>query len=138
MAFTLNTYPVTWRAQYSGGKWKEEFLEKPHKKAAKEAAMSQKDRSKMEAIRNFYDDMPIVNYTTQYGLGCFEGLKAMPQKNGGLAIFRPERNAARFYRSMEGLYMPPLPEEMFLKACIEVIKKNASLGFTVTYKKEWE
>ncbi|GHV39832.1 hypothetical protein AGMMS49546_12590 [Spirochaetia bacterium] len=38
----------------------------------------------MRNSRNLYADMPLVNYTTQYGLGCFEGIKALPQKDGGL------------------------------------------------------
>ena len=138
MAFALNSYPVAYRAQYSGGKWIEEYLEKPHRKAAEEAAMSSEERSKLEASRNFYGDMPLVNYTSQYGLGCFEGLKALPQKNGGLAIFRPGRNAARFYKSMVGLFMPPLPEDAFVKACAETVTRNAELGFTLQYREEWE
>ena len=138
MAFTLNSYPVAYRAKYSDGKWAEEFLEKPHKNPEEETAMSAGERSKLETMRNCYDDLPQVNYTTQYGFGCFEGLKALPQKDGGLAIFRPDRNAARFYKSMEGLYMPPLPENVFLKACIETVRRNAELGFRVRYKEEWE
>ncbi len=138
MAFTLNSYPVVFRAKYSQSKWAEEYLEKAHKTPGEEAAMEEESRGKLEDSRNLYDDMPLVNYTTQYGLGCFEGIKALPQKDGGLAIFRPERNAARFYRSMEGLYMPPFPEDQFVKACVETIKRNAELGFRVFYKDEWE
>ena len=138
MAFALNSYPITYRAQFSGGNWTGEYLEKPHKKPEEEAAMSPEERGKLENQRNCYADMPLVNYTSQYGLACFEGLKAMPQKNGGLAIFRPDRNAARFYKSMEGLYMPPFPEDKFLKACIETVKRNAGLGFRPRYKTEWE
>ena len=138
MAFTLNSYPVAYRAKYSGGTWAEEYLELPHKTPAEEAAMSSDEREKLEAARNFYGDMPLVNYTTQYGLGCFEGLKALPLKDGGMAIFRPDQNALRFNKSMEGLYMPPLPTEMFLKACIETIKRNAKLGFRISYTEEWE
>jgi branched-chain amino acid aminotransferase len=82
--------------------------------------------------------MPLVNYTTQYGLGCFEGLKALPQKDGGLAIFRPGENAARFFRSMKGLYMPPFPAEEFVKACVETVEKNAKLSFRPQYKSDWE
>ena len=138
MSFTLNSYPVAYRAKFSGGKWTEEYLEKPHKKPEEESALALDEREKLEAARNFYEDMPLVNYTTQYGFGCFEGLKALPQKDGGLAIFRPERNAARFYNSMKGLLMPPFPEDMFLKASIEIVKRNAGLGFRVQYKDEWE
>ena len=138
MAFALNTYPVTFRAKYTNGAWPGEYLEKPHKTPAEEAAMSADDRAKLEATRNFYSDMPLVNYTTQYGLSCFEGLKALPQKDGALAIFRPKANAHRFYRSMEGLFMPPFPEESFVQACVETVKRNANLGFRPVYKTAWE
>jgi branched-chain amino acid aminotransferase len=82
--------------------------------------------------------MPLVNYTTQYGLGCFEGLKALPQKDGGLAIFRPDQNAIRFAKSMKGLYMPPFPENEFVKVCVKIVGQNAKLGFRPQYKEEWE
>jgi branched-chain amino acid aminotransferase len=138
MAFALNSYPIAYRAKFSGEKWSEEYLEKPHKTAEAEAAMNEEDRNTIENSRNYYDDMPLVNYTSQYGLACFEGIKALPQKNGGLAIFRPDRNAARFYRSMKGLFMPPFPEDLFVKACVETVKRNAELGFRPLYKPEWE
>ena len=138
MAFSLNSYPVVYRAKFAKKKWKGEYLEQPHKTPKAEAAMKGPERDALIASRNFFPDMPIVNYTTQYGLGCFEGLKALPQKDGGLAIFRPDRNAARFYKSMEGLYMPPFPEADFIKACVETVKRNAKLGFCPQYKAEWE
>jgi branched-chain amino acid aminotransferase len=62
----------------------------------------------------------------------------MPQKDGGLSLFRPDRNAARFKKSMEGLYMPGFPEDKFLAACIETVRRNAKMGFMPAYKKEWE
>ncbi|MDR0322613.1 MAG: branched-chain-amino-acid transaminase [Treponema sp.] len=138
MAFALNTYPITYRAKFSAGKWDGEFLEKPHKTPEEEAAMSDDDRAKLEISRNCYEDMPLVNYTSQYGLACFEGLKALPQKKGGLAIFRPDKNAERFARSMEGLRMPPFPKELFLTACLETVKRNAAFGFYPPYKSDWE
>ena len=138
MAFSLSSYPVVYRAQYTKNKWKGAYLEKPHETPEAEAAMPKSRREALAASRNFYADMPLVNYTTQYGVGCFEGIKALPQKDGGLAIFRPDQNAARFFRSMKGLYMPPFPEEEFVKACVQTVKKNAKLGFRPVYKKEWE
>ena len=138
MGFSLNTYPITYRSKFLQGTWNGEYLKKPHKTPAEEAAMSVEDREKLQNSRNFYDDMPLVSYTSQYGLSCFEGLKALPQKNGGLAIFRPDQNAARFARSMEGLGMPAFPEKDFLQACIETVKQNAALGFFPEYKSEWE
>jgi branched-chain amino acid aminotransferase len=138
MAFALNTYPITYRAKFSDGKWSEEYIEKPHKTPEEEAAMSEEDRGKMEDSRNCYNDMPLVNYTSQYGLACFEGLKALPQKSGGLAIFRPDRNADRFYRSMEGMCMPPFPRENFIASCVQTVKRNAGLGFYPRYDSGWE
>ena len=138
MAFSLNSYPVVFRAQYANKKWKSEYLEKPHKTPQAEAALPAAKREELAASRNFYSDMPLVNYTTQYGLSGFEGLKALPQKDGGLALFRPDRNAARFAKSMVGLYMPPFPEDQFVKACIKTISQNAKLGFRLEYKNEWE
>ncbi|MCL2831838.1 MAG: branched-chain-amino-acid transaminase [Treponema sp.] len=138
MAFALSSYPVAYRAKFEKTGWNEEYIVKTHRKPQEEAKMSEADRNALVDSRNFYPDMPLVNYTTQYGLGCFEGLKAFPQKDGGYAIFRPDRNAARFYRSMEGLYMPPFPEDKFVKACIEIIKRNEGLGFCPKYQNEWE
>ncbi|MDR0442844.1 MAG: branched-chain-amino-acid transaminase [Treponema sp.] len=138
MAFALNTYPITYRAKVTGGKWSGEYLEKPHKTPEEERAMSDDDRARLENSRNCYDDMPLVNYTSQYGLSCFEGLKALPQKDGGLALFRPDQNAARFSRSMEGLCMPPFPADDFIAACVETVRRNAGLGFRCHYKTEWE
>jgi branched-chain amino acid aminotransferase len=71
-------------------------------------------------------------------MGVFEGLKALPQKDGSLSIFRPDKNAARFYNSMKGLYMPPFPCDKFVQACCETVARNAKLGFSLKYKNEWE
>lgn len=138
MAFSLNTYPIAYRAKYTPSSWVEEWMEKPHRTPAEEAKMSETERDELAASRNHYDDMPLVNFTTQYGLGCFEGLKALPQKDGGLAIFRPDRNAARFAKSMEGLLMPGFPEKLFVAACVETVRRNASLGFRPAYNAAWE
>jgi branched-chain amino acid aminotransferase len=138
MAFSLSSYPVVYRGKYGKKGWKGEYIEKPHKSPAQEGALKVKERTALADSRNFYDDMPLVNYSTQYGLSCFEGLKALPQKDGGLAIFRPDRNAARFAKSMAGLYMPSFPEDAFVKACVETVKRNAKLGFYPVYKAAWE
>jgi len=51
-----------------------------------------------------------------YAQEIFEGLKAYQQPDGGLALFRPEANAARFNASAERLAMPALPEETFVES----------------------
>jgi len=138
MAFTLSSYPVAYRAKFSGGKWSGEYLEKPHAAPEAEAAMGAEERERVESSRNFYADVPLVNYTSQYGLGCFEGLKAFPRRDGGMSIFRIDRSAARFARSMAGLRMPPFPEELFARACAETVRRNAELGFRPHYSADWE
>ena len=138
MAFTLSSYPVTYRARFSDGNWSDEYLEKPHATPEAEAAMGTEERETLESSRNFYDDVPLVNYTSQYGLGCFEGLKAFPRKDGGIAVFRADQSAARFARSMAGLRMPPFPAETFVKACLETVRRNAKLGFRPHYDAKWE
>ncbi|MCL2558341.1 MAG: aminotransferase class IV [Treponema sp.] len=138
MAFTLNSFPVVYRAKHSEEGWRDEYLERPHGTPEEEAAMDAARREALEEARNCYADMPLLNYTTQYGLGCFEGLKAFPRKDGSLAIFRPEMNAARFARSMAGLRMPPFPEADFTLACVEMVRRNAKLGFLPRYNPAWE
>ncbi len=51
-----------------------------------------------------------------YSQTIFEGLKAFNLDDGGLAVFRPESNAARFQRSAARMAMPALPEDAFLSA----------------------
>jgi branched-chain amino acid aminotransferase len=128
-----------YRAKYTqSGGWKEEFLEKPHKTSEEEAKLPAAEAAALSDSRNFFADMPLVNYTTQYGLGCFEGVKALPQKDGSLAIFRPGENGRRFQNSMEGLFMPPFPADAFVRALVEMVKRNAALGFRARYQSEWE
>jgi branched-chain amino acid aminotransferase len=55
-----------------------------------------------------------------YGQEIFEGLKAYRHADGGVFLFRPERNAERFARSAERLALPPLPVEDFL-ASVEAL-----------------
>src|SRR5262252_4977442 len=51
-----------------------------------------------------------------YGQGIFEGLKAYRQPDGGVAVFRPDANAARFRRSARRMSLPELPDESFVEA----------------------
>ncbi|WP_198936515.1 aminotransferase class IV, partial [Helicobacter pylori] len=59
-----------------------------------------------------------------YGQACFEGLKAYRSQKGKALLFRPLENAKRLQTSCERLLMPKVSEELFLKACAEVIKAN--------------
>jgi len=51
-----------------------------------------------------------------YAQEIFEGLKAYRQADGGIALFRPEANAARFNASAQRLAMPEIPQELFVES----------------------
>jgi branched-chain amino acid aminotransferase len=55
-----------------------------------------------------------------YAQAVFEGLKAFRQRDGGIAVFRPDAHAARFRRSARRLALPELPEITFIEA-IELV-----------------
>ena len=59
-----------------------------------------------------------------YAQEVFEGLKAYKQKDGSLALFRPEQNARRFNASARRMAMPELPEELFLGAIRHLVEKD--------------
>jgi len=59
-----------------------------------------------------------------YGVTCFEGLKAFRQPDGGVALFRPDQNAARLVRSAEALGLPAPSPELFLRAVVEVTRSS--------------
>ncbi|MFA6806877.1 MAG: branched-chain amino acid aminotransferase, partial [Bacteroidales bacterium] len=59
-----------------------------------------------------------------YGQEGFEGMKAFRGVDEKIRLFRPYENAKRLRRTAEGIMMAPVPEELFVKACMEVIKRN--------------
>ncbi|SFS12036.1 branched-chain amino acid aminotransferase [Sphingomonas jatrophae] len=59
-----------------------------------------------------------------YAQEIFEGLKAYRFDDGALALFRPERNAARFRDSARRLAMPELPDELFLGSLEALVKAD--------------
>ena len=136
--FSLSVYPFVYKAKCSSERWTEVFEEKNHQSPQEEAKLSAQEREALLAERNSFPDLPLINYTSQYGMGCFEGLKAYPQKDGSLKLFRPQANAARFKNSMLGLKMPGFPEDMFVRAVLDTVAKNAAIGFRPYYQAEWE
>jgi len=60
-----------------------------------------------------------------YGQTVFEGLKAYRQPDGGIALFRPERNAARMTASCRRLALPQVPEDAFVEACELLVRTDA-------------
>ena len=61
-----------------------------------------------------------------YAQEIFEGLKAYRQPDGGIALFRPDANAARFARSAKRLALPELPVPLFLESIDALVKQDAN------------
>jgi branched-chain amino acid aminotransferase len=59
-----------------------------------------------------------------YGQGVFEGLKARRTADGRILLFRLDANARRFGRSATRVGMSPFPEEEFVRAVAELVRKN--------------
>ena len=59
-----------------------------------------------------------------YAISCFEGLKAFRHKDGRIAMFRPDQNAARLQRTADYLGMPCPDEAMFIRMCEACIRGN--------------
>ncbi|MSO25211.1 MAG: branched-chain amino acid aminotransferase [Candidatus Planktophila sp.] len=60
-----------------------------------------------------------------YGQEIFEGLKAYRQRDGGVALFRPEANATRFAKSAARLALPEMPIKLFLESVTALVKQDA-------------
>lgn len=60
--------------------------------------------------------------TLHYGQSIFEGLKAFKCVDGGVNLFRPDRNASRLNHSGSKVCIPPFDESHFLDALVQLIK----------------
>src|SRR3954466_14883204 len=59
-----------------------------------------------------------------YAQEIFEGLKAYRTGDGGVTLFRPDANAARFRNSAARLAMAPVPERLFLDSLEALIRAD--------------
>lgn len=59
-----------------------------------------------------------------YGQAVFEGMKAIRSIKNNLVLFRPQKNACRFYNSATKLVMPPYPEDEFIEAIKKTVIAN--------------
>lgn len=57
-----------------------------------------------------------------YAQEIFEGLKAYRTADGGVTLFRPEANAARFVASAQRMAMPALPPQAFVDSLRRIIE----------------
>lgn len=65
-----------------------------------------------------------LSASLQYGLQCFEGLKAFSGKDGKIRIFRPGENAQRLQSSAEYLGIPSPGKELFLTMVKRAVAEN--------------
>jgi branched-chain amino acid aminotransferase len=79
-----------------------------------------------DAMLRPYGPLSLEPGTTVFhnGQAIFEGFKAYPQADGGVAMFRPDANAARFARSAERLALPVLPAEDFVAAADLLVRTD--------------
>lgn len=61
-----------------------------------------------------------------YSQSVFEGLKAYRQADGGVALFRPDRNAARLADSCRRLALPEVPADDLVAACELLVRTDAA------------
>ena len=83
------------------------------------------------ATKDKYLHLHVSATCLQYGQEAFEGLKAFRGIDGKIRIFRWRDNAKRMAKSAEGLFMKPVPEELFGKAIRLALEKN--LDFVPPY-----
>lgn len=76
------------------------------------------------ATQDKYLHLHVSATCLQYGQEAFEGLKAFRGVDGKIRIFRWRDNARRMAKSAEGLYMTPVPEDLFGRAIRLALEKN--------------
>ncbi|MGT2754043.1 branched-chain amino acid aminotransferase [Streptococcus ovis] len=99
--FSYMKLPYRYLAYYKNGQWEKGELTE-------------------EAVLHISESSPSLHYGQQ----AFEGLKAYRTKDGSIQLFRPDQNAKRLQRTADRLMMAPVPEEMFIDACKQVVKAN--------------
>lgn len=60
-----------------------------------------------------------------YGVQCYEGMKAFRQPDGKITVFRPDQNALRMQHSASYISIPPVPEAHFVECVNLAVAANA-------------
>lgn len=61
-----------------------------------------------------------------YGMQCYEGMKAFRAPNNTINIFRPNKNAQRMQHSASFISIPEVPTDHFLACCSMAVGMNAA------------
>ncbi|MBE9492352.1 MAG: branched-chain amino acid aminotransferase, partial [Bacteroidetes bacterium] len=78
----------------------------------------------LEITSSEYIPIHIAATCLHYGQEAFEGIKAFRGVDGKVRVFRWDENAKRMRRSAAGIMMAEVPDELFKKAMVTVIKLN--------------
>lgn len=76
------------------------------------------------------DSRVVINESAgvlQYAQTCFEGMKAYRTVDNRVVCFRPDLNAKRMADSCRRLEMPVFPEDRFIDAVVDTVRKNINL-----------
>lgn len=79
---------------------------------------------KIETSSSEYISMHISATAIHYAQQAFEGMKAYRGKNGEIRVFRWEENAKRLQNSAKGIFMEPVPIDLFKEAVTTAVKMN--------------
>lgn len=78
-----------------------------------------------------YDSTPLelspATTSLNYGTTVWEGLKCFRTSKGRAAVFRPDRNHARFASGCEALCLPPPSYELFMRGVQAAVQANGRL-----------
>ncbi len=88
------------------------------------ASYTQGQWSSLKATTDKYLRIHASATCLQYGQEAFEGLKAFRGADGKVRVFRMEDNARRMQNSAQGLWMQPVPTELFCEAICLAYRKN--------------
>lgn len=80
--------------------------------------------SNPEVSESEYINIHMAATALHYGQEAFEGMKAYMGKDGKIRLFRWEENWKRMQNSAKGIYMQPVPKELFKEMIVKAIKQN--------------
>ncbi|MFW5709844.1 MAG: branched-chain amino acid aminotransferase [Bacteroidota bacterium] len=81
--------------------------------------------SEGELVEHDTVELHMAAPSLHYGQQAFEGLKIFETADGRIVAFRPDENAKRLAMSCERIFMPVVPESLFLDAIDRVVAANA-------------
>jgi branched-chain amino acid aminotransferase len=77
-----------------------------------------------ELVSDEYISLHMAAPTLHYGQEAFEGLKAFETADGRAVVFRPIENSHRLQKSCRRIYIPEMPDDLFMDAVQKVVKAN--------------